>query len=219
MIPDNEKIQEYWDGVAKSQMSSGRFNWWKIQALTKRMMDYDLHGKTILEIGPGMGLTAASLVVPYGGFEYCVQEPSEAWANEIAKRKPKEIRVGTADALQYADGRFDAVLLLDVLEHIHPESRLKSYNEISRVCKQNAMLFINNPGDVGDHDKNFDYGFFDSDIAILAYVFDGRIWQLETFLVPMLNRLYQFIVIARGEPMLGRFHCNYPSYFAGKEIE
>jgi hypothetical protein len=80
------------------------------------------------------------------------------------------------------------------------------------------MLFINNPVDEGEHDKGFDYGFFDSDVVQLASIFNGRIWEFETFLVPMLNRIYQFIVIIRGRPRLERFHQNYPSYLAGKEI-
>lgn len=218
MIPEQKKIQEYWDGVASKQIEKMQYNWWKIQAITRRMMGYDLHGQTILEIGPGMGMVAAGLIVPYGGFRYFVQEPSEMWASEIAKRSPEGIKIGTADSLQYEDDKFDSVFLFDVLEHIHPESRQKSYEEISRVCKKTAMLFINNPLDVGEHNTDYDYGFFDADVVNLAEVFGGRVWQLESFLVPMLNRLYQFIVIARGRPRMEKFHENYPSYLAGKEI-
>lgn len=211
-------LYEYWDSIADRQIKEGKFNFWKTQCLVRKMLNYDLKGHNILEIGPGMGFVASALFVPYGGYNYYAQEPSRKWAEKLKERKPEAIAIGTADDLKFDDGMFHDVFLFDVLEHIHPDSRDKSYSEISRVCKKRAMIFINNPLEDSEHSKEYDYGFHDMDLANLAKAFDGVIWELDSYIVPMLNRLYQFIVIIRGDLPMDRMHKNYPSYLAGKEI-
>jgi SAM-dependent methyltransferase len=52
---------------------------------------------------------------------------------------------GSADSLPYPDGHFDAVLLLDVLEHIPDEPAV--LDEIARVLRPGGQLILSVPND------------------------------------------------------------------------
>lgn len=57
----------------------------------------------------------------------------------------KDFRVGTLEDLPFPDDSFDAVIMLETLEHLQNEE--DSLKEISRICKPGAKLILSVPND------------------------------------------------------------------------
>ncbi|MEP7155334.1 MAG: class I SAM-dependent methyltransferase [Betaproteobacteria bacterium] len=76
---------------------------------------------------------------------------------------------GDAHALPFTEGRFDTVLLLDVLEHLRsPQSCMA---EVSRVLIEDGLFFVMVPFMYPIHDAPFDFGRWTSfGLAQLAEV-------------------------------------------------
>jgi ubiquinone/menaquinone biosynthesis C-methylase UbiE len=97
---------------------------------------------TILEIGCGYGvyipilLKHASTLV---GIDI-----NQKYLAEAQKRNPKAIlRVMSAEKLEFPNGFFDVVVMIEVIEHI-PNDQW-AMNEISRVLKPGGMLVMTAP--------------------------------------------------------------------------
>lgn len=97
----------------------------------------------LLEIGTGLGVFSSRIaptVATYRGIEY------DADACEAAKTRvanPESITRGDAQALQFPDSSFDAVICLEVLEHL-PDYR-KALDEIARVLRPEGRLIASIP--------------------------------------------------------------------------
>jgi SAM-dependent methyltransferase len=71
-------------------------------------------------------------------------DPSEtAIARGRAAFPDLDLRVGSLEALPYPDGQFDAVVCLDVLEHV--EDELQALNELHRVLAPGGLLVLSTP--------------------------------------------------------------------------
>jgi SAM-dependent methyltransferase len=71
-------------------------------------------------------------------------DPSEAAiARGRAAFPDLDLRVGSLEALPYPDGHFDAVVCLDVLEHVKDE--LAAINELHRVLAPGGLLLLSTP--------------------------------------------------------------------------
>lgn len=86
----------------------------------------------ILDIGAGDGLITHLLGAK--GIEY------EAEGVRLAQEKGADVIQGDAYALPFEDGSFDAVMMIDVIEHL--EDPLKALQEARRVAK---VLYVNTP--------------------------------------------------------------------------
>jgi ubiquinone/menaquinone biosynthesis C-methylase UbiE len=97
----------------------------------------------LLEIGTGLGIFSERIspkVATYHGIEY------DAEACKAAKGRvpdPESITQGDAQAVQYPAESFDAVVCLEVLEHL-PDYR-KALDEIARVLRPNGRLIASIP--------------------------------------------------------------------------
>lgn len=97
----------------------------------------------LLEIGTGLGVFSSRIaptVATYRGIEY------DAIACAAAKTRvadPESITQGDAQALQFPDSSFDAVICLEVLEHL-PDYR-KALDEIARVLRPGGRLIASIP--------------------------------------------------------------------------
>jgi 2-polyprenyl-6-hydroxyphenyl methylase/3-demethylubiquinone-9 3-methyltransferase len=103
----------------------------------------DWHGKAVLDLGCGGGFMAAALTER--GATVTGVDPSEA-AIAAARRHAEtnhlyiDYRVARGERLPFADGSFDIVVCVDVLEHI--EDRRRVLSEIRRVLRpQGWFLF------------------------------------------------------------------------------
>ncbi|MDH7513980.1 MAG: class I SAM-dependent methyltransferase [Clostridiales bacterium] len=102
---------------------------------------YFLPGKRLLDIGCGAGffLKAAELA----GWSVAGTETSEA-ASDYARAVTKvKVFYGKLEEIRLAPESFDAVTMLDILEHLpDPMGTLK---EVHRVLKKGGILIVNTP--------------------------------------------------------------------------
>jgi SAM-dependent methyltransferase len=104
--------------------------------------------ESVLDVGTSNGAhltraaTRSRLIV---GFDYDVTQLAHA-AAEIRRRALPHAAVFAGDVtgrFPFRDGVFDAVLFLDVIEHVLP--RMEVLREIHRVLKDSGRLFVSAP--------------------------------------------------------------------------
>ncbi len=97
----------------------------------------------LLEIGTGLGVFSsrvAPVVASYCGIEY---DPAACAAAKTRVSDPEWIQTGDAQALVFPARQFDAVVCLEVLEHL-PDYR-KALDEIARVLRPEGRLIASIP--------------------------------------------------------------------------
>jgi SAM-dependent methyltransferase len=104
-------------------------------------------GEKILEIGFGSGVTFLNLRERYHeiyGLDLTTQiEPvAELWREQGLD---VHLRNGSVLEMPYPDNTFDSVLLISILEHLHPEDQPKAMAEIRRVLKSGGQLVYGVP--------------------------------------------------------------------------
>ena len=94
----------------------------------------------VLDAGCGSGRTLQELRA-YG--EVAGLELSELAATQARERQVGEVRVGRVESLPWADGSFDLVTCLDVLEHIPDDGT--ALRELRRVTTPGGWLLLTVP--------------------------------------------------------------------------
>lgn len=99
-----------------------------------------LERASVLELGPGPGLTTDWLVQRVGSLT-CV-EYDAADATALARRHPGvDVRHGDATALPFESGSFDAVVCFTMLHHLPTAAAQdRLYAEVGRVLRPNGRL-------------------------------------------------------------------------------
>lgn len=99
-----------------------------------------LERASVLELGPGPGLTTDWLVQQVGSLT-CV-EYDAADATALARRRPGvDVRHGDATALPFESGSFDAVVCFTMLHHLPTAAAQdRLYAEAGRVLRPNGRL-------------------------------------------------------------------------------
>jgi SAM-dependent methyltransferase len=96
----------------------------------------------VLDLGCAFGF--ATLRLARKGYETVGVDNSSRYISWARRRHPGgEYLLASADALPLADASFDAVLLLDVLEHVPDEAEV--IREIQRVLKPGGLLILSVP--------------------------------------------------------------------------
>lgn len=99
------------------------------------------HGR-VLDVGCAFGF--ATLRLAHKGYETVGVDNSARYISWAKGRHPEgEYLLASADALPLEDASFDAVLLLDVLEHVSHEAGV--IHEIERVLKPGGVLILSVP--------------------------------------------------------------------------
>lgn len=99
----------------------------------------DVRGK-VVEIGCGSGRFIASVGAARPDLEVHGSDVSKT-ALALAEQRPNlHVKVADALALPYPDGFFDAVLMIDVLEHL-PDPK-KALAEVRRVLRPNGVFHL-----------------------------------------------------------------------------
>jgi len=103
----------------------------------------DWRGLRVLDLGCAGGFMAEALhdrgAIVYG-IDPAGRAIDAARRHAVAAHKPIEYRVGVGEDLPYDDGAFDAVVCVDVLEHV--ASLDGTVREISRVLKPGGWLLF-----------------------------------------------------------------------------
>ena len=98
-------------------------------------------GARVLDAGCGSGRTLQELTA-YGAEIHGIELEPEA-ADVARSRGHGEIRIGRLEELPYADGWFDLITCLDVIEHT-PDDRV-ALRELRRVSKAGGWLLVTVP--------------------------------------------------------------------------
>lgn len=95
---------------------------------------------TILDVGCGNGKNVKYLLdndIKAYGIDF-----SEKLV-EVCKRKKLNVKVGNALDIPFEDNSFDNVISIAVIHHLQKEEdRIKTINEMIRVCKNNGKILI-----------------------------------------------------------------------------
>lgn len=164
---------EYWDAMSEYSIKDKHivyYNFEKVGHILNFLCRYDLFSKSIIEVGVGLGFVAKALISGGQINHYTATECGEGYIDYVKNTSSVDVVKTTMDSLPFDDKRFDTVFLFDVLEHIKPENRVKSYAELSRVLKDKRSVFINNPSNknLSFHNKSFDNKFGFTEIEAFA---------------------------------------------------
>lgn len=118
------------------RFTDGLFYREKMRAVHRVAPDQDV--RRVLEIGGGRSGLAAML---YPGAEVITLDIDPGLAGQSLE--PTPFVCGDARRLPFADGTFDAVTLLDVLEHV-PEDALAA-REAQRVARPGGAILVSTP--------------------------------------------------------------------------
>jgi len=138
-----ESVRTAYDTIADEFAASRDALWWPELDEFGRCVK---NGDRVLDIGCGSGRMHklfAGTAVEYEGLDV-----SEGIIERARRRRPDLLagfRVGSALALPYEDGSFDAALMVAVLHHVPSERyRLQALREASRVLKPGGRLLMTN---------------------------------------------------------------------------
>jgi SAM-dependent methyltransferase len=97
----------------------------------------------VLDVGGGMGIVGDAFPLSR---EYVVCDASPLVSAQLdSTDKKRRSVVGYAMELPFPDDSFDAVLMLDVLEHLHSEDIGRSMAQVWRVLRPRGRLLIATP--------------------------------------------------------------------------
>ncbi len=116
-------------------MVPGRLSWFDKQ--------FDWQGKDVLDLGCAGGFMAEALDdrgARVTGIDPAKEAVAAARAHAQAEGKTIRYDVGVGEALPYADASFDAVVCVDVLEHVRSLPRVIS--EVSRVLSPGGYFLF-----------------------------------------------------------------------------
>ena len=176
----NPKEAIYWDTIASLQ----RDNTSKRQVITKRLLSLDLIGKSIIEIGCGLGSAFGGISIPLGRrFKYLGTDVSPLFVEMAKKYWILNTIQADVTEIPVEDASFDICVALDTLEHVHPTEREAGYKEISRILKPKAQVVLNIPLEESLHMLEFEHGFTLNDMLQLITVCDMELVLWEKYQV------------------------------------
>lgn len=101
-------------------------------------------GELILDVGCGAGHLvhwSNKLKLPFK-ISSC---DISAEAQHIQATKIEGFKTCYAEKLDFADSSFDAVTIIDVIEHLYPKNAIKAFREAFRVLKPGGIIVIKTP--------------------------------------------------------------------------
>jgi ubiquinone/menaquinone biosynthesis C-methylase UbiE len=104
-------------------------------------------GERVLEIGFGTGLTFFNLHDLYAeihGLDLTAST-DEITRFYRARGVETQLRQGDVRSLPYADGFFDSVLMISILEHLRPADLPAAFEEVRRVLKPGGQVVYGAP--------------------------------------------------------------------------
>jgi ubiquinone/menaquinone biosynthesis C-methylase UbiE len=140
--------------------------------------------------------------------KYTATDLSKSFCKAVKRFWGLNAQQAKVESLPFEDNSFDALIALDVFEHIQPSERIQSMLEIDRVLKDTAKVFINNPitynyenCDVksgGSKHEDFDFGFDLHDLVQLADGLQMRVELMQEYKIQKFSEYtYQWIILTR----------------------
>lgn len=104
--------------------------------------------KKILDIGAGYGYIEG-LISKNKDIKIYGNDISENAINNLTKKFKGNFRLESVYKMQYNPSSFDAVFMLEVLEHVPPSKTLKVLKDIKKLLKKNGYLILSVPTNEG----------------------------------------------------------------------
>ena len=176
----------YWESMCQKTRPNGgyRDNIWKRQVIVRKLLELDLIGKTILEIGIGMGVSFAAInLAILGKFKYIGTDLSEGYCSFVKDHWNMDVRQTDVTCLPARDNSIDIVVALDSLEHIHPDDREAGNKEINRVLSHPGQLVIHLGLEPSFHDNRFDHPYGSKEVLELLDTCGMRMVRHDVYTV------------------------------------
>jgi ubiquinone/menaquinone biosynthesis C-methylase UbiE len=152
-LPDDNRA-DFWDKRFKEQkifldgpfVCESAMEEWRIKKVISKINPR----QSILNLGVGSGRLEARLLPKISPNLYLGTDITKQTLKQLRRAFPKyHFQKSKLDKLPLADGSFEQILLLEVLEHIRPNKTFQVLAEIKRVLKKNGTLFISVPVNEG----------------------------------------------------------------------
>jgi SAM-dependent methyltransferase len=148
-------------------------------------------GPKLLDLGCGLGGYAHHLI--RRGHEVTAVDRNPRYV-ELARRYGVPAQLVEGERLPFADGAFDAVFLVEVLEHIPDGAVPAVLREARRVAKRSVILTV---PDCTDHARLTDQGFMHSHFACVDHV---QFFTAEN-LPALLRQHFPRVEVTRADPI------------------
>lgn len=116
-------------------------------AVAQLIDDDDIDGRDVLDVGCGFGwfelLAVARGARSVVGIDLTESDLATARANVAAAEV--RFQAGSAVDLPFADGSFDTVVCIEVLEHLPPGTERRAFREMARVLRNGGRLVLSTP--------------------------------------------------------------------------
>ena len=117
----------------------------------KRCLAECTGGEKILEVGFGSGLTFPNLENLYHQI-FGIEKNDPVAIAKIEKyfrQRNIHVSLSSGDLLNmpYKDNEFDTVLIISVLEHLHPHEQTRAFSELHRIIRPSGQLVYGVPID------------------------------------------------------------------------
>ena len=113
----------------------------KLDAMVDALFASLPKGAAILDVGCGTGEHLKRALSH--GLVAVGLEPAEAMRQAAIRNVPEaRIEAGVATELPFADGEFDALLMIEVLRYLHQEDIDQALREARRVLKPGGVVFV-----------------------------------------------------------------------------
>ncbi len=106
-------------------------------------------GEKLLDIGCGMSFQAGHFrewPCDYYGLDICIEAfPPKPWPRLAQKPAPQGFIQADGRRLPFGTGVFDIVVCVGVIEYYTPAVALRMIQEVGRICRVGARLYLNIP--------------------------------------------------------------------------
>lgn len=186
---------EYWDSVADEAFSRSIGNPWRSSEITRRVLAYDHIGKSVLEIGVGMGSVASGVrSATMGTTKIVCTDLSSKFCEFVSGQGFEACQT---DIKNLPEGPFDFVWAFDTLEHVRPEDRACGYQQINKVLGRRGTILLHLPLSESHHDEGHDFGIGIGDVSELANATGTSITKWDAYAIPRIGRGYAFVALQK----------------------
>lgn len=147
-----EMVKNFWD--YESRFPDNYFTYKRATEIVRKISPYLNSGAQVLDYGCGPGYLIDKLIK--AGVESAALDFSDKTITDVANRfaaEPAFLGAYTPDSLRDSGRRFDAVTVIEVVEHLYDEQLLQLFNSLRAALKPGGIAIFSTPNEE-DLDKS-----------------------------------------------------------------